>query len=109
MPYDFTARSGHAGAASRCRIQPKFPAVPYGSGASYFEAYMDEMAQAWKTIDFAEFERAAAILTDGYLRGARVFSCGNGGSASIANHLVCDHTKGVRTRDGPSAEGGKSQ
>jgi phosphoheptose isomerase len=26
-----------------------------------------------------------------------VFSCGNGGSASIANHLQCDHLKGVRT------------
>jgi phosphoheptose isomerase len=78
--------------------QPKFPAAPYESGASYFEAYMDEMAHAYKTIDLAEFNRAAAILMDGYLRGAKVFSCGNGGSASIANHLVCDHTKGVRTK-----------
>ena len=26
-----------------------------------------------------------------------VFSCGNGGSAAIANHLQCDHLKGVRT------------
>lgn len=83
---------------SRAAIQPTFPALPYGSGASYFEAYMDEMAQAWKTVDLAEFDRAADILTDGYLRGARVFSCGNGGSASIANHLVCDHTKGIRTK-----------
>ena len=24
-----------------------------------------------------------------------MFSCGNGGSASIANHLQCDHTKNV--------------
>jgi len=84
-------------APSDAAIQ-KFPAVPYGSGASYFKAYTDEMAQAWKTVDLAAFDRAVAILTDGYLRGARVFSCGNGGSASIANHLVCDHTKGVRTK-----------
>ena len=26
-----------------------------------------------------------------------MFSCGNGGSASIANHMQCDHVKGVRT------------
>jgi phosphoheptose isomerase len=77
---------------------PSFPTERYNSGASYFEAYMDEMAQAWKTIDLAEFDRAVTILADGYLRGARVFSCGNGGSASIANHLVCDHTKGVRMK-----------
>jgi phosphoheptose isomerase len=85
-------------APSDAGVQPKFPAVPYRSGASYFEAYIDEMAQAWKTTDLAAFDRAAAVLTDAYLRGARVFSCGNGGSASIANHLVCDHTKGVGTK-----------
>ena len=85
-------------APQEAAIQPKFPAAPYGSGNSYFEAYMHEMSQAWKTIELAEFDRAAAILTDGYLRGAKVFACGNGGSASIANHLVCDHTKGVRTK-----------
>jgi phosphoheptose isomerase len=26
-----------------------------------------------------------------------VFSCGNGGSAAIANHLQCDHVKGIAT------------
>ena len=26
-----------------------------------------------------------------------IFSCGNGGSAAISNHLVCDCMKGVRT------------
>ena len=26
-----------------------------------------------------------------------MFSCGNGGSASIANHAQCDHVKSVRT------------
>jgi phosphoheptose isomerase len=37
------------------------------------------------------------ILIDTYTRGNMVFSCGNGGSASIANHLQCDHLKGIRT------------
>jgi phosphoheptose isomerase len=76
----------------------KFPAVPYAVGSSYFEDYKEEMAHAWQTIDPAEFDRAADILTDAYLRRAAVFACGNGGSASIANHLVCDHTKGVRMK-----------
>jgi phosphoheptose isomerase len=76
----------------------KFPAVPYSVASLYLEDYAEEMVQAWKTIDLAEFDRAAAILTDAYLRRAAVYSCGNGGSASIANHLVCDHTKGVRTK-----------
>ena len=75
----------------------KFPAGPYASAASYFDAYAEEMARAAKSIDAAEFERAAATLAEAYLRGARVFSCGNGGSASVANHMQCDHVKGIRT------------
>lgn len=75
----------------------KFPIGPYASAASYFDAYAEEMARAAKSIDPDLFERAAATLVEAYLRGARIFSCGNGGSASIANHMQCDHVKGIRT------------
>jgi phosphoheptose isomerase len=76
----------------------KFPDTPYGSAASYVDAYAEEFAQAWKRIDPSELDRAAEILLEAYTRRAGVFSCGNGGSASIANHLQCDHLKGVRTK-----------
>jgi phosphoheptose isomerase len=75
----------------------KFPVAPHASAASYFDSYAEEMARATKTIDPAAFEQAAEILLEAYLAGARMFSCGNGGSASIANHMQCDHVKGVRT------------
>jgi phosphoheptose isomerase len=75
----------------------KFPNGPYASAASYFDAYAEEMARAAKSIDPAMLERAAATLVEAYQRGARIFSCGNGGSASIANHMQCDHVKGIRT------------
>jgi phosphoheptose isomerase len=75
----------------------KFPGAPYASAASYFDSYAEEMARATKTIDPAAFDQAAGILLEAYLTGARMFSCGNGGSASIANHMQCDHVKGVRT------------
>ena len=39
-----------------------------------------------KIIDPAALDRAASVLLEAYVRGARMFSCGNGGSASIANH-----------------------
>jgi phosphoheptose isomerase len=74
---------------------PRFPAAAYPAAASYFDAYAEELARAGKTIDAGEFDRAARVLVDAYTRGARMFSCGNGGSASIANHMQCDHTKGV--------------
>ncbi len=75
----------------------RFPIAPYTNAASYFDAYADEMSRAAKTIDPAAFDRAATILLEAYANGARMFSCGNGGSASIANHIQCDHVKGVRT------------
>jgi phosphoheptose isomerase len=75
----------------------KFPIGPYASAASYFDAYAEEMSRAAKCIEPAALERAAAVLADAYRRGARIFCCGNGGSASIANHMQCDHVKGVRT------------
>ena len=76
----------------------KFPAAPYGSAVSYADAYAQELAQAWKKLDLVAFEHAAAILSEAYTRRVTVFSCGNGGSASIANHLMCDHVKGIRTK-----------
>ncbi len=75
----------------------KFPAAPYASAASYFGAYTEEIARAVGSIKPTALDRAAAILLEAYTRGAGVFSCGNGGSASIANHMQCDHLKGVRT------------
>jgi phosphoheptose isomerase len=75
----------------------KFPLGPYASAPAYLDAYAEEIARAAKSIDPAMFELAASTLADAYLRGSRIFSCGNGGSASIANHMQCDHTKGIRT------------
>jgi D-sedoheptulose 7-phosphate isomerase/D-glycero-D-manno-heptose 1,7-bisphosphate phosphatase len=72
-----------------------FPAAPYADAFSYFQRYRQEIAHALATVDPATIEKAASILLDAYARGASVFSCGNGGSASIANHLQCDHVKGV--------------
>lgn len=75
----------------------KFPATRYRSAGSYLGDYLRELTRAGQTVDPLVFECAARILIEAYTRGARMFSCGNGGSASIANHMQCDHTKGIRT------------
>lgn len=74
----------------------KFPVSPYASAGSYFRDYAQEMTRAGETIDPSAMEQAAEILIEAYTNEARIFSCGNGGSASIANHMQCDHVKGVR-------------
>jgi phosphoheptose isomerase len=78
-------------------MSTKFPATSFPSAASYFDGYAEEISRAGKTIDPAGLNQAAEILVEAYQNGARMFSCGNGGSASIANHMQCDHLKNVRT------------
>lgn len=75
---------------------PPFPARRYTTAAAYSAAYFREWGSAVESIDPMAVQRAAGILLDAYLRGATIFSCGNGGSAAIADHLQCDHLKGVR-------------
>jgi phosphoheptose isomerase len=79
------------------REDRKFPAVPYALASTYCSDYLAQLQRAAASVDPAEVDRAAEVLTGAYVRGSTVFSCGNGGSASIANHLQCDHLKGVRT------------
>ncbi|MGH9917443.1 MAG: D-sedoheptulose-7-phosphate isomerase, partial [Nitrososphaerales archaeon] len=74
-----------------------FPSVPYESAAEFGAAYFDEWAQAVASLDPMALDRAAGVLLSAYLEGSVIFSCGNGGSAAIADHLQCDHLKGVRT------------
>jgi histidinol-phosphate phosphatase family protein len=75
---------------------PRFPAHRFDRADAYGDAYVAELARAFGTVDLGQISRAADVLIDAYLRDNAVFACGNGGSASIANHLQCDHVKGVR-------------
>jgi phosphoheptose isomerase len=74
-----------------------FPDTPFDHPGDYIAAYSREIAAAHKTIDAAAFDRAATTLQGAIARNATIWTCGNGGSAAIANHFVCDHTKGTRT------------
>jgi phosphoheptose isomerase len=75
----------------------RFPTVAFPDAAAYFRAYGYETIRAANSVRLDGIEGAARLLLQAYTRHALVFSCGNGGSAAIANHLQCDHLKGIRT------------
>lgn len=77
-----------------------FPEQKFSSIAVYFDAYAAQLAQAAASVDRAALERAQDILGQAIGLGHQVFSCGNGGSAAISNHLVCDHVKGISADTG---------
>lgn len=74
-----------------------FPDRKYADIGGYADAYFAHLHDAAASVDRGRLARAAGILVDVYTRGGFVYSCGNGGSAAIANHLVCDHCKLVQT------------
>lgn len=77
-----------------------FPDERYADAGSYADAYFAYVSAAAAAVDRARLEAAAAILTRVHKAGGMVYSCGNGGSAAIANHLVCDHCKAVQSDTG---------
>jgi D-sedoheptulose 7-phosphate isomerase len=76
-------------------LRPTFPNRRHPSTGDYFDQYASELAAALASIERAQLDAAVKILQGAHLRDATIFCCGNGGSASIANHMVCDHQKGV--------------
>ncbi|MDE0380367.1 MAG: SIS domain-containing protein [Rhodospirillales bacterium] len=74
-----------------------FPDKSYPSIADYCDAYLARLARAGASIDRDRLARACDLLDAAFARSAWLFVCGNGGSAAIANHLLCDVAKGVQT------------
>lgn len=74
-----------------------FPDKKFADAASYAGAYFAQVTAAAASVDRGRIEQAAGLLTQVYGGGGTVYTCGNGGSAAISNHLVCDHCKLVQT------------
>ena len=80
--------------------RPEFPLARYESADAFGRHYTEQLSRALDTVDPSELDRAAKIINTAHDGGYALFACGNGGSASIANHLQCDHLKGVRVGTG---------
>ena len=77
-----------------------FPDKKYDHIGDLAADYFGCARTAQASVDLAKLAAAAELLEAAYERGAYVFVCGNGGSASISNHLSCDHLKGAQTDTG---------
>jgi D-sedoheptulose 7-phosphate isomerase len=61
----------------------------------YSQYYIETLTAALNSIDKKALEQVFGTLFMAYHQGNNVFICGNGGSASISEHFVCDHMKGI--------------
>ena len=58
-------------------------------------SYYHNLANKIKLIDTKQVSKAIDILEKAIKKNAFVYSCGNGGSAAIANHFHVDYLKGI--------------
>ena len=61
----------------------------------YVQHYLDDLAGVIQKLETAPLERAIDCLRTARDHGKTIFSCGNGGSASIASEMVVDINKGA--------------
>jgi phosphoheptose isomerase len=78
-------------------MTPKFPGRKYPDAGAFVADYARSAAAALTSVRPSEIDRAAAALKHAIRGNNLIFSCGNGGSAAIANHLTCDCSKGIAT------------
>jgi D-sedoheptulose 7-phosphate isomerase len=58
-------------------------------------AFLDETIRVLKLLDQSAIEKAKKLLLDCYHHHGRIYTVGNGGSASTAQHFACDLAKYV--------------
>jgi|TARA_B110000503_G_C6992065_1_gene347770 D-sedoheptulose 7-phosphate isomerase len=58
--------------------------------------YLKNIKNGINTLDISKLIKIENILFDKIQKNKKIFVCGNGGSASIANHFLCDFNKGIK-------------
>ena len=62
----------------------------------YFKKYFNNLYQTTKFINFKELYKISNLIEKNIKNNQHIFVAGNGGSAAIANHLLCDFNKGIK-------------
>ena len=65
---------------------------------SFFKNYTTRLNRAISNLDMSSLKSASDLLKSAIKNGNTIYVCGNGGSAAIANHYVCDFLKYFRQR-----------
>ncbi len=67
---------------------------------NFLENYKVQVQDGLDSIDTRIFLDIVELITNTHRARANIFVAGNGGSAAIAEHFSCDHSKGVGSNTG---------
>ena len=61
-----------------------------------YKNYLSYLKKGIDKIDLIKIQKIENIIFNKLKKNKKIFVCGNGGSASIANHFLCDFNKGIK-------------
>ena len=62
----------------------------------FLETYLSNLINSIKSSKIKQIEKASLKIFETIKKKGTIFVCGNGGSAAISNHYVCDYLKFLR-------------
>ena len=63
---------------------------------TFLNQYLSDIVSSISKVDIIEIERASDLILKTIKKKQTIFVCGNGGSAAISNHYICDYLKFLR-------------
>lgn len=63
---------------------------------NFLESYLSKLVDSIKLSKIKQIEKASTKILQTVKKKGTIFVCGNGGSAAISNHYVCDYLKFLR-------------
>jgi len=73
-----------------------FPKKKYNNKISFFKEYSKTKSEALDKLDYKLISKITDFLEIVIKNNKNIFVCGNGGSAAVANHFLCDFNKGIK-------------
>ncbi len=74
----------------------KFPKKKYNNSNLFFKDYSRTKSELIDKLDYGVISQICDFIEKTIRNKKNIFVCGNGGSASVANHFICDFNKGIK-------------
>jgi len=71
----------------------RFPLRKITKSKQFYLQYISEKNKLLESIDFIELDKIIKAIKKCVKNNNIIYSCGNGGSSSLANHFACDFIK----------------
>ncbi len=62
----------------------------------HIKNYLSTLKKGINALDIIKLQKIEEIIFNKIKKNKKIFICGNGGSASVANHFLCDFNKGIK-------------